>query len=255
MSTKLVSVITPLYNSEAYIQACINSVISQSYNNWEMIIIDDGSTDNSFKMAESVIDKRIRLIKLPVNMGASYARNTAIKLAKGKYIAFLDADDLWNTEKLKLQIKFMEENNIPFSYTSYGFTNENDEILPKIQIALPSVNYDKMLKNNYIGCLTAVYNCSELGKMYMPEFRKRHDWGLWLQLLKKTNIAKSINQPLAYYRVGHDSLSKNKIKLLKTNFKFYNKYLGYSSFKSFYKMMIFLYSYFLYKKKYTIESK
>ncbi len=255
MSIKLVSVITPLYNSEIYIQACINSVISQTYTNWEMIIIDDGSTDNSVEIVERVIDKRIRLIKLPENMGASYARNIAIKLAKGIYIAFLDADDLWNSEKLKLQIKFMEEKNISFSYTSYGFANENGVILPKIQMVLPTVNYEKMLKNNYIGCLTAIYNCSELGKIYMPDFRKRQDWGLWLQLLKKTNIAKSINQPLAYYRVGHDSLSKNKIKLLKTNFKFYNKYLGYSSFKSFYRMMIFLYSYFLYKKKYTKKIK
>jgi len=255
MNTKLVSIITPLYNSEVYIEACIQSVISQTYTNWEMIIIDDGSSDNSAEIVKSIVDKRIHLIKLPENKGASFARNTAIEMAQGNYIAFLDADDLWNSEKLAIQIRFMEEKSISFSFSSFGFANEKGELLPKIMVALSSVNYDKMLKNNYIGCLTAIYNCTELGKIYMPNFRKRQDWGLWLRILKKTNIARSVHQPLAYYRVGNESLSKNKIKLLKTNFEFYNNYLGYSYIKSFYRMIFFLYSYFEYKKKYTQEIK
>lgn len=246
----LVSIITPLYNSEKYIQACINSVVSQTYSNWEMIIVDDYSSDKSAKIVKNQKDKRIQLIKLPTNKGAGYARNYGIKQAKGKFIAFLDADDLWNSKKLQLQIKFMNENNILFSFTSFGFINQQSFIIPKIQKALPIVDYNRMLKNNYIGCLTAIYNCEKLGKVYMPEFRKRQDWGLWLKLLKKTDYAKSINKPLAYYRVGNDSLSKNKVNLLRSNFGFYKNYLGYSFFTSIYKMFFFLFYYFLYKKKY-----
>lgn len=250
MNHKLVSIITPLFNAENYIQACINTVISQTYQHWEMIIVDDCSTDNSIKIVENINDNRIRLVKLQTNMGAGFARNTAIKIAKGNYIAFLDADDIWHIEKLTIQINFMEEQNILFSFSSYGFINENGIKLPKIQLALPSVNYNTMLNNNYIGCLTAIYNCSKLGKHYMPKFRKRQDWAFWLMLLKKTDTAMSITQPLAYYRIGNDSLSKNKMKLLKTNFKFYNKHLGFSKFKSFLKMISFLFYHFQYKKKF-----
>lgn len=247
----LISVITPLYNSEEYIVACINSVISQTYSNWEMIIVDDCSSDKSIDKAEKIYDERIKIIKLTENKGAGYARNIAIEQAKGDYIAFLDADDLWDPKKLQLQIKFMKESNILFSFTSFGFVNEQGQIIPKVQKALSFVDYDRMLKNNYIGCLTAMYNCSELGKVYMPEFRKRQDWGLWLRILKKTTIAKSIEEPLAYYRIGNDSLSKNKIKLLKSNFEFYKGYMGLSFFNSLYKMILFLFYHFTYKKKYT----
>lgn len=246
----LVSVITPLFNSEKYIQDCINSVISQTYSNWEMIIVDDCSSDKSIEEVEKNKDQRIKIIKLSANKGAGYARNVAIEQAKGEYIAFLDADDLWDPNKLQLQINFMKDNNVLFSFTSFGFIDEQGQIDPKTQMALPFVDYNKMLRNNYIGCLTAVYNCSKLGKVYMPEFRKRQDWGLWLKLLKKTNNAKSLKAPLAYYRVGNDSLSKNKISLLKSNFEFYKDHLGYSFFISLYKMSLFLFSHFIYKNKY-----
>ena len=247
----LISIVTPLYNSDLYISSCINSVISQTYTNWELIIVDDCSTDNSVEIVKSFSDSRINIVMLDVNSGAGVARNEAIKIAKGKYIAFLDSDDIWHSKKLETQIKFMEAKNVDLSYSSYGFIDEKDNILNRYIKALPFVDYNKMLRNNYIGCLTAIYNQEKIGKIYMPEFRKRQDWGLWLKILTIIPNADSIPEVLAYYRVGNESLSKNKYKLIVSNFNFYKIGLGFSVTKSLLYMMVFLYSHFTYKAKWT----
>jgi glycosyltransferase involved in cell wall biosynthesis len=232
----LVSVITPSYKSARFISQTIESVLSQTYQNWEIIIVDDVSPDNSYKIIEeySKKDSRIKLIKLERNSGPAVARNRAIKEAKGRYIAFLDADDLWMPEKLEKQIKFMCDNNYELTYTNYKTMNENGENLNRIIISPNKLNYKQLLKANKIGCLSAIYDTKRIGKIYMPLIKKRQDYGLWLIILKKVNYAYNVNETLGTYRIMGNSVSSNKIDLLKYNYALFREHEQFSSFKSMY---------------------
>ncbi|MFW6389939.1 MAG: glycosyltransferase family 2 protein [Halanaerobiales bacterium] len=223
MSNPFVSIITPVYNSERYISETIESVLGQTYINWELIIVDDNSKDKSVDKINNYIgDKnKIKLIELNKNMGSAIARNKGIKLASGKYIAFLDSDDLWHPKKLERQIAFMEENNYVFSFTKYQYITEEGSKVDKYVSVPRRITYRRALLYNPIGCLTAVYNTEILGKMYMPEIRKRQDFGLWLKILKKNKYGHGLNENLAYYRNRKDSISSNKIDLLKYQWKLY----------------------------------
>lgn len=207
----LVSVITPLYNCSKYLEQTIQSVLSQTFQNWEMIMVDDCSTDNSVEVIQSFVeqDSRIRLIQLSENSGAAVARNTAIEAAQGRYIAFLDSDDLWLPHKLETQLQFMQDKDIAFSYSAYEKADEQGQSLGLIGVP-EKVNYDQLLKCCVIGCLTAIYDTHKLGKVYMPLIRKRQDFGLWLRLLRKVDYAYGIQQPLAQYRVRSGSISSKK---------------------------------------------
>lgn len=251
MTKQKVSVITPLFNSEKYIAEAIDSVLNQTFKDFEMIIIDDHSQDNSINIVNSYSDPRIRLIRLKQNSGAGVARNKGIEEATGRFIAFLDSDDLWAPDKLEKQIDFMSSNNISFCFSSFYLINENGVRKGKYRKALPKVDLKKMHRNNYIGCLTAVYDTQTLGKVYMSKHKKRQDWGLWLKILSKIQWAVSIDEPLAYYRYGNESLSNNKWKLLRENFLFYRNQVGLSSLGAFFKMLLFLFYYFEYKINYT----
>jgi len=244
----LVSIITPLYNSEKFIAQTISSVEKQTYQYWELIIIDDASQDESVKKAEefSSINPKIKLVKLPENKGAAYCRNYATKLAKGDYIAFLDADDLWHPQKLEKQLVFMEKNNCDVSYSSYLQIDENGNSLQKRIKALPLLSYKKQHTNNYIGNLTGIYNTSVLGKIMAPKLRKRQDWAVWLEAIKRSKKpALGLQEDLAYYRVRKGSVSANKLKLIKYNFRFYREYLGHSYIASVYYLFRFFWEYFL----------
>lgn len=229
----LVSIITPLYNSEKYLEQCIQSVISQTYKNWEHILVDDCSTDNSAAIVDKFLqsDRRLKYIKLKSNSGAGIARNTAIKAAKGKYIAFLDSDDLWHPNKLHLQIDFMEVNNYRFTFTDYDMVNEAGQKISKLIKTKSVVTYQSALYKNPIGCLTVLYDVDFFGKQFMPEIRKRQDYALWLKLLKKTN-GYGLSECLSSYRIGNDSISSNKFNLLKYEWKIYREEEGLSFFKS-----------------------
>ena len=251
MNNQKVSVITPLYNSEKYIAEAIDSVLLQSYTDFEMIIIDDCSQDNSVNIVNSYNDKRIQLICLKENNGAGVARNKGIDLAKGRYIAFLDSDDQWLPNKLEKQINFMRAKNVPFCFSSFYLMDDNGQGLNKYREALPQVDYDKMLHNNYIGCLTAIYDTESLGKIFMTEHKKRQDWGLWLKILSKTKWAESIQEPLASYRLRNESLSHHKWNLIRHNYLFYREQVGFSMLGSITRMISFLFYYFQYKLKYT----
>ena len=159
----LVSIITPLYNSEKYIAETIEFVLAQTYSNWEMIIVDDCSKDNGVEIVEKYRekDKRIKLYQNEINKGVSYTRNRAIDIAQGKYIAFLDSDDLWKKEKLEKQINFMEQNNIVLSYTAYEKINEDGSKRGEIRVP-EKLDYKELLKNCLIGFLTAIYRKEEL---------------------------------------------------------------------------------------------
>jgi glycosyltransferase involved in cell wall biosynthesis len=235
MKKDLISIITPLYNSEEFISETIKSVLDQSYKNWEMIIIDDCSNDNGVNIVNSYQEKNdnIKLVQLSKNSGAAVARNEGIKLAKGRYIAFLDSDDLWHPEKLKKQISFMEKNDYGFTYTNYQKMTESGDLTDVIVESPSKLDYKKALHTNYIGCLTAIYDTEKLGKLYMPEIRKRQDYGLWLKILKQVN-GYGLDENLAYYRGRYNSVSANKFKLIKYNWRLYREIENLSVLRSSY---------------------
>lgn len=223
----LVSIITPVYNSEKYLADTIASVQSQTHTHWEHILVDDCSNDGSAALIASYQkkDPRIKYYKLESNSGAGVARNKAIELAQGEYIAFLDSDDQWYPTKLEKQLGFMRKNGYHFTFTDYDMINDAGEKLPKLMKAKPVLTYRKALYKNPIGCLTVMYDVGFFGKQYMPSIRKRQDFALWLTLLKKTN-GHGLNECLASYRVGNTSISSNKLGLLKYEWQIYREVEG-----------------------------
>lgn len=229
----LVSIITPTYNSSKYIVETIESILNQTYSNWELLITDDCSIDDTLKIIDAYVlkDKRIKLFQLNENSGAGIARNYSIEKSSGRYIAFCDSDDQWLPNKLAKQVSMMKENGIALSFSSYHIIDEEGHPKGKV-IAKSKVDYKVMLRNNYIGCLTAMYDAIQLGKVYMPEIRKRQDWALWLSILKLTDKAYGIKEPLAVYRDRSNSISTNKKDLIKYNWAIYRDVEGFSFLKS-----------------------
>jgi teichuronic acid biosynthesis glycosyltransferase TuaG len=221
-SASVVSIITPTYNSERFISRTILSVINQTYSNWEMIIVDDYSSDNSVDIVNDYIakDTRIKLIKLPINSGAGVARNAGIKASSGRFIAFLDSDDFWFAHKLDIQISFMINNSRSFTFSSYEKINEDGIVVTSVSVP-DRVSYHDLLKLPSVGCLTAIYDAETLGKVYMPLVRKRQDLGLWLKLLKKVPYGYGISDVLAQYQLRSDSISANKILAAKHTWYLY----------------------------------
>ncbi|QUM87891.1 glycosyltransferase family 2 protein [Moritella sp. 36] len=219
-----VSIITPFYNSKENVLSTIKSVQRQTYTNYEHIIIDDCSPDFDFTFLEHLIldDPRIKLIKRTWNAGPAVTRNRGISEARGKYIAFLDADDLWLEDKLEKQIEFMESEDLSLSYSAYDVIDIDGKSIGFRDVP-SSVSYNDLLKSNKIGCLTAIYNKEKLGKVYMPNIGKRQDLGLWLKILRNGTVAKGLNISLAQYRVGGLSLSSNKLGVLKYQWRLYRE--------------------------------
>ena len=243
----------PVYNSSRFVSEAIESVITQSYTHWELIIVDDASTDGSPQIIEKLSGNHpnVHFIKLSTNKGPGFCRNKAIAMAQGNYIAFLDSDDLWAKDKLQFQLDFMQKNNCAVSYSSYLHIDEAGNLLNKRIKAMPILTYKKQLRNNYIGNLTGIYNVDSLGKIMSPEIPKRQDWALWLEAIKRSKKpAKGIAKDLAFYRIRKDSMSANKIELLKHNYNFYKKHLGYSTPEALYLMGIFLWEYFFVRPKF-----
>ncbi|HGS4462854.1 TPA: glycosyltransferase family 2 protein [Vibrio metschnikovii] len=233
-----ISVITPSFNSCDFIGNTIESVINQTLVSWEMIIVDDCSTDNSVSVTKSYIEKdpRIKLIQLKENSGAAVARNTAIEAAQGRYIAFLDSDDLWLPDKLEKQLAFMQQNDIAFSFSAYHKIDEEGVNIGKVDVP-DKITYHQLLKCCVIGCLTAMYDTEKIGKVYMPLIRKRQDFGLWLRILKKCDMAYGIDQSLAKYRVRNGSISSNKLKAAQYNWKLYREVEKLNLFQALYYFM------------------
>lgn len=226
----VISIIIPTYNAERFILNTINSVKAQTYKNWEIIVIDDCSSDRTVQIVkeQQVADKRIRIIKLKNNSGAAIARNTGIKSANGKYVAFLDSDDLWLPEKLEKQVVFMQENDIVFSFTSYQIINQDGTSTGKFIHAPEKINYNGLLKNTIIGCLTVMINIEKLGKIQMPNIRTRQDTATWLKILKQGHYAYGLDEVLSKYRKVENSISSKKIRMAKMNWKLYREIEGLS---------------------------
>lgn len=232
----LVSIVTPLYNGERYVAQTVDSVLSQTYVNWELIIVDDCSTDLSLEIVKQYLsrDKRIRLIENEEKRGPALSRNSAIRSASGQYIAFLDSDDVWTTDKLQVQIDFMIKNEYSFTFTYYDQITESGKFIKNIDGLPKRVNYLSSIKSNKIGCLTAIYSVSTFGKVYMEDIRKRQDYTLWLKLLKDVEYAYCVPKILAHYRIRTDSVSSNKFKLVKYHWFIYRHIEKHSFFKCLY---------------------
>lgn len=246
----LVSIITPTFNSERFINDTIISILNQSYQHWELLITDDFSEDKTILIIEKFAkkDSRIKLFKLNENLGAGAARNNSIKNAKGRYIAFCDSDDQWKFNKLEIQVDFLKKRKLAFTYSSYEVISETGKFV-KVIHPPASITHKSILKNNYVGCLTAIYDSKKLGKIYMPTIRKRQDWVLWIIILKKIKITQGIKKNLAVYRTRSNSISRNKIEMVIYNWKIYNEILKFNKSKSFILILRFLFYYAVKKTK------
>lgn len=241
--TALVSIITPSYNSAKFIAETIQSVQNQTYQNWEMIIVDDGSSDETENVVLSIIqkDNRIQFHKLSQNSGPAVARNTGIEKASGDYMTFIDADDIWFPTFIENNIKTIQETGIPFVFSSYKRANEQLEFVYSDFIVPNKVSYSDILKSNSISCLTAFVDIKKLGKKYMPLIRKRQDMGLWLNYLKVIPFAHGIQETQAIYRIRENSLSRKKSDLIKYQWQFYREVEKLNVFESSYYMLHWMY--------------
>lgn len=209
----LVSIITPTYNCGRFIAETINSVLAQTYNNWEMLIVDDCSSDNTKEIVEQFKDSRIKYFCLEHNSGAAVARNTALRMAKGRWIAFLDSDDLWLPEKLERQIKFMEDNNYVFSYHKYEEIDETSMPLGKIISGPKHINNYGMIYYCWPGCLTVMYDAEKVGLIQIENIKKNNDYAMWLKVSKKATCH-LLPLVLAHYRKRAGSISNSNYKTL-----------------------------------------
>lgn len=240
----LISIVVPVYNAEIFLEDTINSVLNQTYKNFELLLINDGSTDNSQKIYEKYKnDMRIKWYDLDHNSGVAIARNKGIEKSKGRYICFLDADDLWDKDKLLKQYNFMKEKNISFSFTSYKFANEKGIPKGKIVHVPNSINYNKALKNTIIWTSTVMLDMKKLKKedIYMPNVKRGQDTATWWKILKKIDYAYGLDQVLSYYRNTSTGLSSNKIIALKRTWNLYRNVEKFSFMKSLYYFNIHLF--------------
>lgn len=221
----LVSVITPTYNCGKFIGATIASVQNQDYNNWEMIIVDDCSQDETKNIVTEIAakDDRIKYFCLEKNSGAAVARTKAMQLANGEYMAFLDSDDLWVPNKLTSQLAFMKDNGYAFTCTAYEQIDENGELLGKVIKTISKTDYNRLLLDCPVGNSTVVYSVKQMGKFEVPNIRKRNDDALWLKMLKKEQYIYGMQDVLMQYRIRSGSISNNKLKVIKYHWILYRE--------------------------------
>ncbi|HJD24795.1 MAG TPA: glycosyltransferase [Firmicutes bacterium] len=222
---ELVSIITPTYNCGKFIAETIESVQAQTYPNWELLIVDDCSTDNTEEVVAEYrqADPRVQYHRLEKNSGAAVARTTAMQLAQGEYMAFLDSDDLWSPEKLEKQLAFMKSNGYAFTCTMYEQIGEDGRRLEKVIKVIPKTDYNRLLLDCPVGNSTVMYDVRKMGKFEVPDIKKRNDDALWLQMLKKEKYIYGMPEVLMQYRVRQNSISSNKWKLIKYHWQLYRE--------------------------------
>lgn len=213
----LVTIIVPNYNCGKFIQETIKSIKNQTYINWELIFIDDASTDNSLEIIRSfqINDDRMRIYINNEQKGAAYSRNLAIQYSLGGYLAFLDSDDVWVSTKLEDQLKFMFENHADFSFTCYEHIDENSDRLGLKAKVVNKLSYHQMMLHCWPGCLTVMYKQDLNNKIYGPDIKKNNDHALFLKVLKQTKRAMGFDKCLAYYRIRKNSISSKKLDIIK----------------------------------------
>lgn len=214
----LVSIIMPSYNTAKFIPETIESVLKQTYTNWELIIVDDCSTDNTDEVVKPFLtDKRIKYLKNEKNSGAAVSRNYALREAKGKWIAFLDSDDLWLPEKLEKQIAFMEKNGYKFTYTDYKI-KLNGKWLPYIFTGPNIVNKRKMYDYCYFSTITVMYDRDFVGLIQIAPLKKNNDYAMWLKIIKKADCYRFPECLSSYIKHDNSISSGSKIKLIKHHY-------------------------------------
>tara|TARA_Y100001958_G_C21130721_1_gene472131 strand:+ start:25 stop:771 length:747 start_codon:yes stop_codon:yes gene_type:complete len=238
----LVSIITPTYNSEEYISVTINSILSQTYSNFELIIIDDFSTDNTLECVKKFDDKRIKILKNSKNRGAAFCRNKGLKNANGRYLSFCDSDDFWEIDKTNAQIKLMKQDNCSISFTSYSVYNSDlKKKLYKINVP-NKINYEGYLKNTIIGMSTSIIDKNKVKGIEFVDLRIRQDTYLWMSLLKRGIIANGYDLNMVKYRLADNSISSNKFKAAKVVWHLYYDLEKLGFFKSSYYFLFYIFN-------------
>ncbi|WP_419869713.1 glycosyltransferase family 2 protein [Chryseobacterium sp. CT-SW4] len=230
----LVSIITPCYNSSDFIEETIQSVLNQTYDNWEWLITDDLSTDNTVEILRKYNDPRIKLEVLEKNGGAGNARNQSLKRAQGRYIAFLDSDDYWYPNYLETMIGYMEDHKAELVYCNYSRCDENLNPVLKDFQADKIVTFSNLLKTCRLAPVATVYDSQRVGKFLFPENSKREDHVMWLNLLKQVPEGYPVKQTLAKYRMRENSVSRKKKHIIKDQYLVYKDFMGFSTLKSLY---------------------
>ena len=224
----MISIVVPVYNAENYIRETMEMVRKQSYRDWELLLVDDASSDGSVQVMEKYLeeckDGRIHIIKKEKNEGAAAARNEGICLAKGRYLAFLDADDIWLQDKLSLQLEFMKKNQASFVFTAYEFGDEKAVGTGKIVHVPSKLTYEEALSRTVIFTTTVLLDTEKIGKelIYMPRVPSE-DSATWWQILRKGHVAEGMDRVTAIYRRPEKSLSSNKFKAMKRIWFLYRK--------------------------------
>ena len=234
MENNLVSIIIPLYNKEKYIDETIINIKKQTYKNWELIVIDDCSGDNSYNIAKKHQCDNIHVLKNQYNEGPAETRNKGLEKARGRYICFQDADDIWDEHKLEKQLEFMMEKQCAFSYTGFRYINKKGKVKRKINIS-QELKYKEALKDVRILTISTMFDLKKIDKnlLKMPNVPSE-EIATWWNILKKGYIAYGINEPLVYYRKTKDSLTSNKLKSAYNRWNIYRKYEKFSISKSLY---------------------
>lgn len=230
----LVSIIMPSYNTAEYIAEAVQSVIAQTYRKWELIVVDDGSADDTDAVIQPFLsDERIRYLKNEKNSGAAVSRNRALREAKGKWIAFLDSDDLWMPEKLEKQISFMKNNRYAFSYTNYEEIDANGQ-LNGVRVTGPrKITKTGMFNYCWLGCLTVMYNAETVGLIQIADIKKNNDYAMWLKVCRKADCY-LLDEVLAQYRRGRaGSVSSHSVKtMIGWHYKLFREAEGMGAFAS-----------------------
>jgi teichuronic acid biosynthesis glycosyltransferase TuaG len=229
-----VSIITPCYNSALFLKETIKSVTDQTFTDWEWIITDDQSSDNSVEIIQKINDPRIKLIIAEKNGGAGHARNLSLEKATGRFITFLDADDFWEPNFLEEMVSFMKKEGTEIAYSNYARCDEN--LIPKIDDfkADKEVTFNNLLKTCRLSLLTSMYDSQRVGKEFFPEGSKREDHVMWLNLLKKIPVGKPLPKTMAKYRMHASSVSRKKTNIMKDQYLVYKDFMGFSTWKSLY---------------------
>lgn len=229
-----VSIITPVFNSSKFLEETIASVLNQTFTDWEWMITDDQSTDNSVEIIQKINDSRIQLILSDKNGGAGHARNLSLKQASGRFITFLDADDFWEPNFLEEMISFMKKENTELAYSNYARCDANlNPVIDDFKADKP-VTFDNLLKTCRLSLLSSMYDSQKVGKEYFPEGSKREDHVMWLNLLKKIPVGKPLPKTMAKYRMHQSSISRKKSNIVKDQYLVYKDYMNFSTVKSLY---------------------
>lgn len=245
----LVSIVMPTYNAARFVAESIESIMAQTYTNWELIITDDKSTDDTLSIIRDYArrDARIKVQENAQNSGAGFSRNASIAAARGRYIAFCDSDDRWMPKKLELQLDFMAERAAKICFAPYYTCDEHSQFLGYVPAAR-HVNLFSMIYDNKIGFLTCIYDARECGKHYMPLQRKRQDYAFLLNLMRTCPHAYSVPEPLAHYRLHQNNISANKTSLLRYNALTYRVVFGWSVPTSYAFLFLVFVPYYFFKR-------